>query len=1111
MKDWRASAPGHVRTVRDLIERQAALRTDAPFLLVPDTGHVVTFAGLRDGARRVAAWLAGVGLAPGDRVAMLLDNRPSLVELLLGAQYGGFVPVSLSALASPPHTAAVVEHSEARVVVVGSADQERALGAGLGSGAARVFRVDDGDAGWTAGGTPGLGPAAVEPEADAILAYTSGTTGRPKGVRCSHASVLAGADNVVRAHHLGPGDRALCVLPLSQRGPQNATLMATLASGGSLVLPPRFDLTRFWTLVVQYECTWLPLVPTLVAELLSRPNPAVPHGELRRVRFARSSAAALGTAAQQEFEARFGLPLLQCMGSTEAGSNIFSSPLPPAPRKPGSPGLSVGFEVRVLDETGRPLPAGQVGEIAVRGPSVMTGYFKDLAATAEVLTSDGWLRLGDLGYLDADGYAFVVGRVQEFVNKGGVKIALPEIDEALGRHPAVLQAAAVGVPDAYLGEEIAAFVVLRPGATVVPGTLLEYCERALGDFRTPTWVEVVGELPRGPSGKVERRRLTEAARRGRSRASGPAGGRAGADLEGAVAEAWRDVGLAPTGPQDDFFALGGHSLLALRVVARLRRRLEADIPAQWLFEAPTVAGLAARIAARPAAVEAPPVPVARGEPLPLAPAQERIWRASQHAPAAAYVLTVDVELTGPLDAPKLERTLAEIVRRHEILRTTYVACGGQPAQVASSEMPGALPIVDVSADPHPAGSADRITRAEAARGLDPQRGPVFRAVLVRLGPARHRLLLYLHSLAADRRSVEVLFAEMQALYESAEAGGPGLPEPALQYADYAVWQRRRLSPEGELYRRQLEYWTALLSPAPPRLQLPFPRRRPGDARPDEGFHVVRCPEDLRARVATLSRHERATPYMTWLAGLAALLHADDRRPGPPGRNACLHPLAGRAGRADGALPEHRAPSGRRGADAAVPGAPGAHPGRGDPGVRPRGRDVRPGRRCAPVGRTHRARGPGNVPVRRRPRPAAAATPGARRHPASTRGRRDAVGADGHAQGAGRGRGVLGSAPVRAGGGSGNARAAGDPARPRHGPPRPHRRRAGSRTRAPPAGEARLGTASDPGTLVDGTPPGARPAAFTPGRMTAEERRRGQGRRPSGCRWSDAHSGLMESV
>jgi long-chain acyl-CoA synthetase len=866
-------APGPVRTVPDLIERQAWLRQDEPFLLVPETGHLLTFAGLLDSARRGAAWLGELGLVPGDRVALLLDNGPSLVELLLGAQYGGFVPAPLSTLASPASVAAAVEHSEARVVVVGTEEQTTSLGASPAAGMARILRADDWIRRRADGGPPGPARYAGGPEQDAILAYTSGTTGRPKAVRCSHASVLAGADNVVRAHRLEPGDRALCVLRLSQRGPQNSTLMATLLSGGSLVLPERFDVTLFWTWAIRYRCTWLPLVPTLVAELLSRPDPAGLRQALRDVRFARSSAAALGTTAQQEFEERFGVPLLQCMGTTEAGSNVFSTPLPPAPRKPGSPGVSLGFDVRVVDETGQALPAGQVGELTIRGPSVMTGYLNDPAATAEVLTADGWLRLGDLGYVDADGYAFVVGRVQEFVNKGGLKIALAEIDEALGRHPAVLHAAAVGVPDAILGEELAGFVVLRPGAIVKPEALLEFCEGALGGFRVPRWIEVVDELPRGPTGKIERRRLAEAAGRREHRSAGVTVTRTAADLERIVLAAWREVGLAPTGPGDDFFTLGGYSLLALQVLARLRRRLGADIPVQYLFETPTAGGLARRIAALAAAEDDPPVPVERNRPLPLAPAQARLWRTSEQSSPTAHVLVLGSELTGPLDVSRLEWALAEIVRRHEILRTRYVTCGEEPAQLPSVETPAPLTVVDVSAHPDPAGAANRITRDEAERGVDLRGGSAFRAMLLRLGPTSHRLIMYLHRLAGDRRSVEILYGEMQALYGSGTVDGAGLGEPALQYADYAVWARRRLSPEGELSRRQLAYWTARLSPAPARLALPFPRRRPEEARPDEGFHTVPYPDELRAGIAALGRAGGATPYMTWLAGLVALLHA----------------------------------------------------------------------------------------------------------------------------------------------------------------------------------------------------------------------------------------------
>jgi acyl-CoA synthetase (AMP-forming)/AMP-acid ligase II len=855
------------RTVGDLLDSQAHRRGAAPFLVAPHTNRSLTFAGLRAEARRIASGLASLGLAPGDPVAYLLDNGLFGVSLFLGAQYGGFVPVPLGPHGGPAQVTAALAHSGARLLVVepeheSLVDAETARIHGV-----RVLRAraDDGDA-WPGG--PDSAAPLGDPDAIAVLGYTSGTTGMPRGVLCSHRAVLAGAENVVRAHRLGPADRALCVVPLSQRGPQNSTLMATLLSGGSIVLPRRFDAAAFWDLVVRYRCTWFALVPTLIAQLLGR-REAVDRATLGHVRFARSSAAPLGGAELREFETRFGVPLLQCMGSTESGSNIFSTPLPPLPRKVGSVGISFGFEVRIADEAGQALAAGQTGEILVRGPSVMRGYHGDPAGTAQVLSPDGWLRTGDLGYLDDDGYAFVVGRAQEFVKKGGVKVSLREIDEALARHPAVAAAATVGVADGFVGEELAAFVVLRPGTTATIGELLSLCEARLGALKVPARVELVAELPRGPSGKIERHRLAAAAGR---RESGPPPARA--QVEQTVLDAFRSVlGLEHLGVDDDFFALGGHSLLALQVVARLRRLLERDLPVGLIFEAPTAAGLAARIQALGVdGVQAPLEPVPRGAPLPLAPAQARVWRYCQGVPTTAYTATRVFEMTSPLDARALQRSLSEIVRRHEILRTTYVVRDGAPAQLAGPATPVPLPIVDVGGEPDPEAAAERVARDEAARGMDPGRDPLVRTVLVRLGPARCRLLLTLHHLTFDRRSMEIFFAELRALYDVfARGGDPGLPEPRLQYADYAVWQSRRLAPGTELQRRQLTYWSERLGPKAPRLRLPFERRARGRVRPDDGNVSVPVPDEVRARVETLGQRMRVTPFMSWLAGLAALL------------------------------------------------------------------------------------------------------------------------------------------------------------------------------------------------------------------------------------------------
>jgi long-chain acyl-CoA synthetase len=874
------SSPLPARTVRDLIDRMAAIRGDAPFLIAPDSGRVVTFLGLQAHARALAAQLAGWGLAKGDRVAFLLDNGLFTAQLLLGTAYAGFVPVPISVQGGPGLVASIVAHADPRAVFV-SPDHERLLEAPMG-GPVRIVRAhpDDGPE-WDVTPLPTVPLPEVGPEDDALVAYTSGTTGRPRGALFSHAARVAGSGRAVRAWGLGPGDRALCVLPLHHNNARNAMLLPTLASGGSVVMPRRFDVDAFWDLMVRHRCTWAALVPTLVARLLSRPDPPGGAGALAHVRFLRSSAAPLAPALHGAFESRFGVPLLQGMGATEVGSVIFTNPLPPAARKAGSAGRPApGVEVRIVDDAGQVLPAGQAGALLVRAPGIMKGYYKDPGATVEVLDAHGWLRTEDVGYLDEEGFFFVVGRSAEFIKKGGVKINLREVDEALARHPAVLEAAAVGVPDPYLGEDLVAFVVPRPGASIAPGDLAAFCEGGLGAFKVPVRIEIVASLPRGAAGKLARSRLLDAAGstpvpnaplEPRPLAAPVAAGGPSTRLETLVAETWAEVlGVNGIGAHDDFFALGGHSLLGARAVARLRGALDVEIPLRFLFEAPTVAEFAARVQdlrAGPGPSPAP-APAPRAGPAPLSPAQARMWPHCQGTGARGYIVNHAFDVKGPLDVGALARSLSEIVRRHEILRTTYAVVNGEPVQIVRPAGPAPLTVID--ARPSPAGGG---AQGAAAHELDLAAGPVMRAVLTRFGGTEHRLCLQVHHLAGDRRSAEILCTELGALYGAFARGGASpLPELPLQYGDYAVWHRRRLTPCGEVSRRQLAYWVGRLAAPPAPLTLPFPRRRARAARPEEGTETVPYPEEFRQCVEALGRRERVSPFMILLAALAALLH-----------------------------------------------------------------------------------------------------------------------------------------------------------------------------------------------------------------------------------------------
>ena len=324
------------------------------------------------------------------------------------------------------------------------------------------------------------------------------------------------------------------------------------------------------------------MVPTIVSQLLDWPDPraASRKSALDRVRFLRSSSAPLSPSLHREFLNKFELLLIQAMGSTEAG-NIFANPQPPGENKIGSPGLAWGFETRIVSRDGTDLAAGEPGEILIRGPALMQGYYKDPEETAAVLDADGWMHTGDLASRDQDGYFFVVGRAKELIIKGGMNIAPRQIDEVLESHPAVLEAAVVGIPDRYMGEDLIAFAVLRAGMKGDEREMLAFCESRLGHFKTPTRIHFVPDLPKGPSGKVQRLKLHEEAGRSAVAArtssesefevsSTDSDGAKGALsainllLDQTISGVWSDTLKRPiTDRNSNFFALGGQSLVAI--------------------------------------------------------------------------------------------------------------------------------------------------------------------------------------------------------------------------------------------------------------------------------------------------------------------------------------------------------------------------------------------------------------------------------------------------------------------------------------------------------------------------------------------------------------------
>jgi acyl-CoA synthetase (AMP-forming)/AMP-acid ligase II len=498
------------QTVHALIEAQAAQRPQAIYALSTEGGTPLRFGALAHGCRSVAAVLRRHGAQRGDTVSLVMPNGLQTLRVLLGAMHAGMCVNPVNLLSQPEQMRYVLAHSDCRLVCVAPEWEERVRAMLQGIERPVSLMVVDPDAAALPGEADAPATAdtpAPAPEAPALLMYTSGTTGMPKGVMLSQRNLAANAHAISAEHGLGPADRVLAVLPLYHINAFAVTMLAPLAHGGSLAMPPKFSAGRFWEQAAQARCSWINVVPTMISYLLEGGKP--PPAQTAGIRFCRSASAALPPEHHRAFEQMFGIGIVETMGLTETAAPSFSNPMEPAQRKLGSVGRASGCEARVIDAQLAEVPDGSTGELAIRGPNVMLGYYKNEEATRASFTPDGWLRTGDLGHRDADGFFFVTGRIKELIIKGGENIAPREIDEALLAHPEVRDAAAVGVPDRHYGQEIGVCVILREGSACTEEELRAYCAGALGRYKAPGHYRFVEELPRGPSGKVQRLKLLE--------------------------------------------------------------------------------------------------------------------------------------------------------------------------------------------------------------------------------------------------------------------------------------------------------------------------------------------------------------------------------------------------------------------------------------------------------------------------------------------------------------------------------------------------------------------------------------------------------------------------
>jgi oxalate---CoA ligase len=582
----------------ELLRQRAACHPDA-VAIHDGVRPPLTYAGLYSQVTAVAATLNSCGIGRDDRVAIVLPNGADMAVAFLGT-----AACATAAPLNPAYRAEeftfYLEDLNARALIVGgtgpSVVREVAGRRGIpiielepSHEAAGLITLSA-----TPSGAARRGGFAEEDDV-ALVLHTSGTTARPKMVPLTQRNLCASAAQIQASMALAPSDRCLNVMPLFHIHGLIGALLSSLAAGGSVFCTPGFSALKFLDWLQHSDATWYTAVPTMHRSAVDRAARVSASGYRSSLRFIRSCSSPLAPQLMADLERTFGVPVVEAYGMTEASHQIAINPLPPAARKAGSVGRASGTAVAIVDETGARLPAGSTGEIVIRGESVTAGY----AATAEVNARafvDGWFRTGDQGHLDAEGYLFITGRMKELINRGGEKIAPREIDEVLLLHPAIAQSVTFAAPHPTLGEDVAAAVVLREGASATARDLQEFAGGCLADFKVPRQIVFLDDLPKGPTGKLQRVGLAErlgvtfaADARQSARFVAPANEREAA-LAAAMAEVLK---LPQVSTRDSFFDIGGDSLSAAEFVCTVSSRFGWVLTLPQIYRSPSVAELAA--------------------------------------------------------------------------------------------------------------------------------------------------------------------------------------------------------------------------------------------------------------------------------------------------------------------------------------------------------------------------------------------------------------------------------------------------------------------------------------------------------------------------------------
>ncbi|NVJ07525.1 non-ribosomal peptide synthase/polyketide synthase, partial [Myxococcus sp. AM001] len=893
VKAWSGTATTYPRdaSLSALFEEQVQRTPDAVAVEYED--QRLTYAELNRRANQLAHHLRGMGVGPEVRVGLCVERSLELVVSVLGILKAGGVYVPLDA--SYPLERLAWMKQEARVALLVA--QEK-LADEVAAGGEWVVCVD----------TEWETQIALQPESTPVanvgggnLAYvmfTSGSTGKPKGVGVPHRAVsrlVLGTDFA----HFGPEEVWLQLAPISFDA-STLEVWGALLHGAKLVVYPAGtpSLEELGRKLETSGVTSLWLTAALFEQMQARQPKA-----LASVRQLLAGGDALPVSRVKERLAAGGA-LINGYGPTE--NTTFSSTYRMEKPEEVGASVSIGRPVKntvayVLDEEMRPVPVGVPGELYVGGDGLAVGYVGRPELTAERFVPSPYgdgerlYRTGDVVRWLGNGTLEFQGRADTQVKVRGYRIELGEVEAALAQHGGVNEAVVVAREDGSEGKRLVAYVTAQEGARLDAGALRSHMKQRLPEYMVPSVYVVLESLPLTPNGKVDRKALpAPVAMLG---TPGPDYVAPRTPTEELIAGIFSQVlDVERVGAKDDFFELGGHSLLATQVVSRIRSTFQTELPLRELFEAPTLSALAERVdhAIRTgASVTAPPLkPRADGSRvLPPSFAQQRLWLLDQMARgSASYNVPAVLRVEGPFHAEVLERSFVELVRRHESLRTTFSARDGKPVQVIAAEPVLAFRRVGLESLTEAARTAEvtRLVEQEAHQPFELERGPLLRVTLLKLSEHEHVLILVMHHIVSDGWSMGVLVRDVTALYEAFSQGRPSpLPELAVQYPDYALWQREWL--KGEVLESQLAYWKRQLEGAPPSLELPTDKPRPA-AQTFRGGHLDQSWSlPLWERVKALAQREGATPFMVLLAAFQVVLSKYARQ-----EDVCVgSPIAGR--------------------------------------------------------------------------------------------------------------------------------------------------------------------------------------------------------------------------